>query len=56
MKDIFKETYKKAIKYADNYLWYTNWQVVLKDIKRLLNLIDIELIDDWGDKDCDKTY
>lgn len=36
MKVIFKEPYQKAVEDEKNYLWYTNWQVVLKDENRII--------------------
>jgi RimJ/RimL family protein N-acetyltransferase len=36
MKEIFKKPYQKALKDKKNYLWYTNWQIILKEENRII--------------------
>ncbi len=42
MKAIFREPYQKAVKDAKNYLWYTNWQIVLKDENQIIGGISFK--------------
>lgn len=36
MKEIFREPYRKALKDKENYLWYTNWQIISKKENRII--------------------
>jgi len=36
MKEIFRKPYQKALKDKQNYLWYTNWQIILKEENRII--------------------
>ena len=36
MKEIFKKPYQKALNDKKNYLWYTNWQIILKEENRII--------------------
>lgn len=36
MKEIFKKPYQKALNDKKNYLWYTNWQIILKEKNRII--------------------
>lgn len=50
MKDIFREPYEKAIKDEENYLWYTNWPVILKEDNRIIGGITFKgLPNDFGE-------
>ena len=36
LKEIFRKSYDKALKDKKNYLWYTNWQIILKEENRII--------------------
>lgn len=36
IKEIFTKPYHKALNDKENYLWYTNWQIILKDENKII--------------------
>ncbi|MGP3779585.1 GNAT family N-acetyltransferase [Halanaerobium saccharolyticum] len=37
IKEIFTKPYHKALNDKENYLWYTNWQIILKDENKIIS-------------------
>lgn len=48
MKKIFREPYQKAVKDKENYLWYTNWQIILKNENRIIGGITFKGIPNYA--------